>query len=94
MNIFFNLGREQAQMTGKRLKEITSHFENIKLHHSTMVRAIETADLIKEELSPSLDAHVDPMLCEGAPIPPEPPVGHWRPLMHVIIQLLKATFLI
>jgi len=76
------LGREQAKMTGQRLDEINlSKFKFTHLHHSTMPRACETADLICEQLKSNKDlpVSVDPLLCEGAPIPPEPPVGHWRP---------------
>ena len=43
-----------------------------------MIRAIETAQLIHKEVKVNgqeLPVFVDPLLVEGAPIPPEPPVG-------------------
>ncbi|CAF0717282.1 unnamed protein product [Brachionus calyciflorus] len=73
------LGREQAELTGIRLSELTQNFKFNKIHHSTMIRAIETADIIRTKLPKDIPVHVDPLLCEGAPIPPEPPVGHWKP---------------
>lgn len=62
------LGREQAELTGKRLSELRNKFKFNKLHHSTMVRAVETAQLIHKELNLSgleLPVSVDPLLCEG-----------------------------
>ena len=43
-----------------------------------MTRAKETADIIHKQL-PELPREESDLLREGAPIPPEPPVGHWRP---------------
>ena len=84
------LGREQAVNTGKRLSELTKNFKFTKLHHSNMIRAIETADLIRQELKhPELPINVDPLLAEGAPIPPEPPVGHWKP--EVFVKIYSHT---
>jgi hypothetical protein len=38
-----------------------------------MIRAIETANLIRQELKlEDLPVSMDPLLAEGAPIPPEP----------------------
>jgi serine/threonine-protein phosphatase PGAM5 len=66
--ILTTLGREQAELTGKRLSELRNRFKFNKLHHSTMIRAIETAQLIHKELNLSgleLPVSVDPLLCEG-----------------------------
>ncbi len=71
-------GREQAEMTGKRLKEFTEMYKYTKLINSTMTRAAETADLIAKHL-PDVPRQSCDLLQEGAPIPPEPPIGHWRP---------------
>jgi broad specificity phosphatase PhoE len=69
----FFQGREQAVNTGKRLNELTKKFKFTKLHHSDMIRAIETANLIRQELKlEDLSVSMDPFLAEGAPIPPEP----------------------
>lgn len=83
---FFALkGREQAEFTGKRLNEIAQNFKFNKVIHSNMIRAIETADLIRKELPADIPVTMDPLLAEGAPIPPEPPVGHWRPEVYVVL---------
>lgn len=71
-----NLGREQAQLTGLRLKELAHPYT--LLVHSNMTRARESCEIIHKHL-PDLPLRVDELLQEGAPIPPEPPVGHWRP---------------
>lgn len=47
-----------------------------------MTRAAETAGLIQEFL-PGVPTASSDLLREGAPIPPEPPVGHWRPEAQV-----------
>ncbi len=49
-----------------------------------MIRAIQTADIIRKHLDTELNVVMDDILKEGAPIPPEPPVGHWQPEFHVI----------
>lgn len=84
LKILTALGREQAEMTGLRLNEIGKLYKFNKLHHSTMIRAIETAEIIRTKLPKDIPVNVDPLLCEGAPIPPEPPVGHWKPEFYVI----------
>lgn len=75
------LGRDQAAMTGKRLKELDFPYTN--LVHSTMTRAIETAKIISEYI-PHVPVKECMLLEEGAPIPPEPPVGHWKPPYYVM----------
>ncbi|XP_071790577.1 serine/threonine-protein phosphatase PGAM5, mitochondrial-like isoform X1 [Asterias amurensis] len=70
------LGREQTDFTGKRLKDL-NHPYTI-MYNSTMARAKETADIIAQHL-PNVPRDECDMLREGAPIPPEPPVGHWKP---------------
>ncbi len=75
-------GREQASLTGKRLRALNLPFK--LLVQSTMKRALETAELIMKELPTNeLEVRSSDLLREGAPIPPEPPVGHWRPEKHV-----------
>lgn len=70
------LGRKQAHFTGLRLQELGLPYT--KLISSTMTRANETAKIIHQSL-PTLPMCECPLLEEGAPIPPEPPVGNWRP---------------
>ncbi|XP_055639401.1 serine/threonine-protein phosphatase Pgam5, mitochondrial isoform X2 [Toxorhynchites rutilus septentrionalis] len=69
-------GRKQAAISGDRLKHLGIDFD--KIIRSTMTRAQETAKIISLSL-PELKMIDDSMLEEGAPIPPEPPIGHWRP---------------
>ncbi|XP_060561094.1 serine/threonine-protein phosphatase PGAM5, mitochondrial-like isoform X2 [Ruditapes philippinarum] len=71
-----DLGREQAQLTGARLVDMNYPWS--KLICSTMTRAQETADIIHKQL-PDLPREECDLLREGAPIPPEPPSGNWRP---------------
>lgn len=66
----------QADFTGQRLAELTFPFT--VMYNSTMTRARETADIIAKHL-PELPREECSMLREGAPIRPEPPVGHWKP---------------
>ena len=54
-----------------------------KLIHSTMTRAIEMASIILKHLPNDLPVEVTDCLCEGAPYPPEPPIGHWKPDRYV-----------
>ena len=80
-------------MTGQRLNELFAKYKFTKLHHSSMVRAIETADLIRNELhtcKDKLPVAQDVLLCEGAPVPPEPPVGHWKPEHYVSFTHLHS----
>jgi serine/threonine-protein phosphatase PGAM5 len=60
---------------------------------SSMCRARETANVISGHL-PNVPLHTCDLLQEGAPFPPEPPVGHWKPEMHVnyIFYLFKCLF--
>ncbi|ESO95389.1 hypothetical protein LOTGIDRAFT_203856 [Lottia gigantea] len=86
------LGRTQADLTGSRLKELDLPYT--KLISSTMTRALETADIIHKHL-PDLPREKNDMLREGAPIPPEPPVGHWKPENYQFYtdgQRIEAAF--
>ncbi|EZA54202.1 hypothetical protein DMN91_001386 [Ooceraea biroi] len=77
--VLTELGRKQAEATGKRLAEL--HLPYSLIVRSTMTRALETSRIIEKSL---IDVPVvdDPLLIEGAPIPPEPPIGHWRSEKH------------
>jgi len=77
--ILTELGNEQTDLTGRRLSELTKKFKFTKLTNSSMIRAIQSANNIVRHLPEDLPRFEDPLLCEGAPIPPEPPVGHWKP---------------
>ncbi|XP_017888948.1 serine/threonine-protein phosphatase Pgam5, mitochondrial-like [Ceratina calcarata] len=72
-----DLGRQQAEETGKRLKKL--NFPYSVLIHSTMTRAEETAKIIMEKDFKDVVVKSDSLLNEGAPIPPEPPSPNWKP---------------
>lgn len=78
------LGREQAELTGLRLKELS--FPYTMMVNSSMTRAKETADIIAKSLPDDLRREQCDMLREGAPIPPEPPIGHWKPEMRQFFE--------
>lgn len=81
--ILTSLGREQASLTGERLKEIGEKYTTI--HYSTMPRATETANIISKSL-PDVPMKSCDMLREGAPIRPEPPHSTWKPEEYVSIN--------
>jgi serine/threonine-protein phosphatase PGAM5 len=81
MQINLSTGQKQADLTGRRLAELA--FPYTSLVKSTMTRAIETAESICKHLPKDIPSESCPLLHEGAPVPPEPPVGHWRPEQHV-----------
>ena len=55
----------------------------MKLVYSTMTRATETAKIILGKLEDAKDIEHCDLLREGAPIPPEPPLGSWKPEVYV-----------
>ncbi|GBP00700.1 hypothetical protein EVAR_76946_1 [Eumeta japonica] len=71
------LGRKQADITGSRLASLDIKWD--VLVRSTMTRARETAEIIAKHLPANLEVKDCQLLEEGAPIPPEPPVGYWKP---------------
>lgn len=75
--ILTEMGRKQAEFTGNRLK--TLNIPWTKMIRSTMSRAQETGKIISMSLPETLAVENCSLLEEGAPIPPEPPIGHWRP---------------
>lgn len=82
----YYIGRKQAEATGKRLGELNLPYSLIV--RSTMTRAQETSKIIEKSLV-NVPVEDDSMLVEGAPIPPEPPIGQWRSEKHVSkIQLI------
>ena len=78
------LGREQAKITGQRLCEMDLDYTRIV--SSTMTRACETAEIIKQIL-PRLCSEKDPVLSEGAPVKPEPFHSTWKPDNYVSLCL-------
>jgi len=70
------LGREQAELTGIRLKQLCLPFS--KIVYSTMTRATETAQIIARHVTGVPMEKCD-LVREGAPFPPEPKVHGWQP---------------
>lgn len=80
------LGRSQAKITGDRLAQLKFPITDVVI--STMTRAQETGKIILDQL-PKLEISEirhDSLLEEGAPIPPIPKVGHWRPEPSVCLK--------
>ncbi|XP_013925267.1 PREDICTED: serine/threonine-protein phosphatase PGAM5, mitochondrial [Thamnophis sirtalis] len=74
--ILTKLGREQAELTGKRLASLGLKFD--KIVYSSMARATETTNIISKHL-PGVSKLSTDLLREGAPIEPTPPSSHWKP---------------
>ena len=71
-----DLGREQASLTGTRLRSLSTQF-NVKFDRfvtSTMTRAQETSNLIRCEIDSRVEVPTkeDEPLCEGLPIDGHP----------------------
>jgi broad specificity phosphatase PhoE len=60
------LGRRQAKRVGKRLASLDLHM----MHHSDMLRAAETAELIASELGMRIPIRSSKVLREGVPTVP------------------------
>lgn len=94
--VLTEVGRKQAGFTGNRLKTLNINWT--KMHRSTMSRAQETGHIISQAL-PDVPVEHSSLLEEGAPIPPEPPIGHWRPetsasqlLMFLLLLMISCFF--
>lgn len=90
--ILTKLGRLQAEYTGKRLAELGLPYSN--MIKSTMSRAQETGSIISKFL-PDVPVDHCSLLREGAPIPPEPPIGNYRPEAHKFYEdgaRIEASF--
>ena len=61
------LGAQQADVTGKYLKDLNETFNFIKINTSTIVRAKQTTDFISKHF-PDLELSEDPLLCELDPM--------------------------
>lgn len=77
------VGRKQAGFTGERLKLLQIPFD--KMIRSTMTRAQETGKIISTHIT-NVPIENCSLIEEGAPIAPQPPIGHWHPEPHVSIR--------
>jgi len=76
------LGRAQAELTGKRLADLsksaisdyygTRRIKISRVYHSDLPRAAETAAIIRKHLDPDVEVTQDSMLAEGWPCLPDP----------------------
>lgn len=74
------MGRKQAACTGERLKLLKIPFD--KMIRSTMTRAQETGKIISTHIA-NIPIENCSLIEEGAPIAPQPSIGHWHPEPHV-----------
>lgn len=84
MKLQYNTGRSQALFTGERLKSLEIPWD--RMVRSTMTRAQETGKIISTQLV-AVPIENCSLIEEGAPIAPQPPIGHWRPepSVHILI---------
>lgn len=78
--ILTELGRKQAAITSQRLKDLGYSYS--MLYYSTMPRATETADIMRQNLVGVSSRSCD-LMREGAPIRPEPKSRTWHPESYV-----------
>ena len=68
-----DLGKKQLNETGKYLQSLQSlGFTYTRLTHSTLIRAIESCDIVSKYLPKELEKEVDADLSEGMPWVPSP----------------------
>lgn len=87
-----DLGRQQANLTALRLKDIKQHFSNI--YYSSMPRAQETAEIIHQTLNWA-NAKSDDGLREGGPVEPIPLLTHFKMderSYHIDGPRMESTF--
>ena len=80
LRILTPLGRAQATATGHRLRARLAALgcePPRAIVHSTMTRAVETAQLIQQAAFPEATLQAEPALREGAPCTPDP--NWWHP---------------
>lgn len=70
------MGRKQAAFTGDRLKQLNVPLD--VMVRSTMTRAQETGKIISTHIA-NIPIENCSLIEEGAPIAPQPPIGHWTP---------------
>lgn len=85
---FHFAGKQQAEFTGDRLKSLEIPWD--KMIKSTMTRAQETGKIISTKLDTIPVVEHCSLIEEGAPIAPEPPIGHWRP--EPAVSTFRSTF--
>ncbi|CBZ50118.1 putative phosphoglycerate mutase family protein [Neospora caninum Liverpool] len=79
------LGKIQAAVTGRRLKELLKDQHVVAIWHSDMKRARETAQIIHKEAFSDVPLLQDPLLAEGVPAEPVPPSRTFKPTAEEIM---------
>lgn len=79
------VGRKQASFTGERLKLLNIPFD--VMVRSTMTRAQETGKIISTHVT-NIPIENCSLIEEGAPIAPQPPIGHWTPEPSVNYEIM------
>ncbi|KAH8584658.1 phosphoglycerate mutase family [Cryptosporidium sp. chipmunk genotype I] len=82
--VLTDLGREQAEETGKYLSQQYGKKVNA-IYHSNLTRAKETAIIISKYF-PGVKLIEDPNLAEGVPIAPSPSVSGFKPTTEEIVN--------
>lgn len=88
------LGREQAELTGKRLQSLLGDSVS-HVYISTYVRAMETGHIILKHLNQEVPVDYSELAREGAPIAPEPKAESWNPepwMFHRDGARIEAAF--
>ena len=73
------LGKEQAKLTGQRLNKLFPNKTITQIVYSTMTRATETSNIIRQELSNEIPATPSDLIREGAVYKPIPAHPSWQP---------------
>ncbi|TRY53259.1 Phosphoglycerate mutase [Cryptosporidium tyzzeri] len=82
--VLTDLGKEQAEETGKYLSQQYGEKVNA-IYHSNLTRAKETATIISKYF-PGVKLIEDPNLAEGVPIAPSPSVSGFKPTIGEIVK--------
>ncbi|PHJ25480.1 phosphoglycerate mutase [Cystoisospora suis] len=80
-----DLGKTQAAITGRRLKELLKNQHVVAVWHSGMKRARETAEIIHKEAFADIPLIEDPILAEGVPAEPVPPSRTFKPSLEEVL---------
>lgn len=81
------LGQKQANLAGKRLEETNIKFNVFKT--SSLIRAIQTGEIIRKYLDESVSPSQDPFLNEGRGAIPDPNAANLNEVCKFIIKIQK-----
>jgi serine/threonine-protein phosphatase PGAM5 len=85
--VLTELGREQAQLLGKRIKSMIDGGINVKtIRCSTLVRAKETTQIVAEQLPTGIPIKYSDLYCEARPNEPNPKYRPYDDAQHVTFR--------